>query len=140
MQRAVLTAMVLGVLAGGVSGRAGDGKTDRDKIQGDWELVSQVAGGENIALPEGGMVLSFKGDKVTVIENKKADKEDPFKLNEAKNPREIDVLKPDLTVRGLYELKGDTLKMAFLKDFDKRPAAFDDKEAGVLTFKRVVKK
>jgi uncharacterized protein (TIGR03067 family) len=128
------------VLTAGATARQGDGKTDQDKIQGEWELVSQVADGQKEDLPEGGMTLTFKGDKVTAAENGKKDKEEPFKLNEGKDPREIDVVKADLTVRGLYELKGDTLRMAFLEGFEKRPASFTDKGVGVLTFKRVVKK
>jgi uncharacterized protein (TIGR03067 family) len=139
MKRAAFVVAVLAVLVGGAA-HQGDGKTDKEKIQGDWKLVSQVADGKEEDLPEGGMTLTFKGDKIAATVNGKQDREEPFKLNEGKDPREIDVVKEDLTVRGLYELKGDTLRMAFLEGFEKRPASFTDKGVGVLTFKRVVKK
>ena len=128
------------LLTAGATAHQGDGKTDQEKIQGDWELVSLVVDGEKADLPEGGMILTFKGDRVTVTENKEKAEPDPFKLDETRNPREIDYLKAKKTVRGLYELKGDTLRMAFLEGFEKRPASFTDKGVGVLTFKRVVKK
>src|SRR4051794_33163016 len=100
-------------LAAGAAARQGEGKTDQDKIQGEWELVSQVLNGEADRLPDGGLVLTFRGDKVTTTLGGDPGEAEPYKLIETTDPRGIDVVKGKQTVRGLYELKGDTLRMAF---------------------------
>src|SRR5947208_1143275 len=97
----------------GAAAPAGGGKTDKDKLQGAWELHTISYDGRTDKFPEGKrMQLVFKGEKVGRSDRKELD---DFKLDEAKTPREIDLVKSDGTQRGLYELKGDTLRMAFRK-------------------------
>ena len=98
-------------------------KTDLDKLQGIWVVVSAEGGdGEALTTWKNAKVI-FKNAKV-IFKNAKASKkgavEGTCKLNEGKNPKEIDVLyldfgprKERFLARGIYLLDGDSLKMCF---------------------------
>jgi len=101
-------------------------KTDLDKLQGIWVVVSAEGGdGEALTTWKNAKVI-FKNAKV-IFKNarmakasKKGAVEGTCKLNEGKNPKEIDVLyldfgprKERFLARGIYLLDGDSLKMCF---------------------------
>ena len=124
---------------------AADEKSDKDKIKGTWEMTSVEFGGQKLPIPEGkGMSLTFDGDKVIKKEPGKKDEAGTFKIDEKKKPKEIDLIVPKeggkegetMTMKGLYEIDGDTLRICFGMKEDTRPTAFDAKEAGVMTLKR----
>jgi uncharacterized protein (TIGR03067 family) len=97
-------------------------KSDEDKIQGTWTVVSQEVNGQP-ALPVGARSeYIFAGDK-----NRKTgvDGEWTFKLNAAKNPKEIDLAADG--PKGIYALDGDNLKINFDFGGQGRPKEFATK-------------
>jgi uncharacterized protein (TIGR03067 family) len=108
---------------------AGDGGSDRDKLQGTWKVTAATLDGTGVG-PEieqmkKGFVLVFRGDKVTI--KVEAD----YMLDPTKTPKQID-LSPSLgdakeknpTIRGIYELSGDDLKLCIGGPDADRPTAF----------------
>jgi uncharacterized protein (TIGR03067 family) len=139
-------ATVLCVLAW-TSQAADDKQSDKDNLQGTWVLVLAEFGGMKIEPPKGKETLfTFKGDKVTTTGDPgEKDVEGTFKLDENKKPKEIDLVVPKQdkpketeTMKGIYQLDGDTLKMATPEagPSGPRPTSFDGKEVVVTTFKR----
>jgi RNA polymerase sigma-70 factor (ECF subfamily) len=131
---ALLTAGALGGAVGLLSALAappgaGDGGSDRDKLQGTWTVTAATldgtSDGPEIDQVKQNLELVFKGDKVTI--KVEAD----FTLDPAKTPKQID-LSPTLgdaneknpTIRGIYELSGDDLKLCIGGPDAERPAAF----------------
>jgi uncharacterized protein (TIGR03067 family) len=139
-------AFVLCVLAW-MGQAADDKKSDKDNLQGTWVLVLLEDGGMKVEPPKGKeTAFTFKGDKFTTTGDPgEKDVEGTFKLDENKKPKEIDLVVPKVdkpketeTVKGIYQLDGDTLKMATPRASTSgpRPTSFDSKEVVVTTFKR----
>jgi len=125
-----------------------DDKADKEKIQGEWSLVSLEENGENQKVEEGGdkhIKLKIEGEKfhVTIGSN---DHDATFTVDSAKKPKTIDVTlkggdQDGTTMKGFYELDGDNLKICIgSPQAPDRPADFKSKdEAKVFTFKRAKK-
>jgi uncharacterized protein (TIGR03067 family) len=102
-------------------------KKELTRFQGTWQLVSERSG--NKATPEEGVkkvrvVITgdthsvFFGDKVVA-------KKVRFKIDPSKSPRTVDDLLDDgKVIRGIYELKGDTLKSCVAFPGEARPKDF----------------
>jgi len=97
-----------------------DDKSDKDKLQGTWVLAGVEIDGKPIDIPKDSpeMTFTFKDDKATMKEDKKIE-EGTYKLDEKKNPKEIDIIHPKKdnpkemeTEKWIYKLDGDTLKLA----------------------------
>jgi uncharacterized protein (TIGR03067 family) len=90
-------------------------KADLDKLQGTWVVVS-AEGGDGEALTNYKNVkFIFKKARMTMVK-KKETIEGTYKLNEGKNPKEIDVMyispgKERFLARAIYLLDGDSLKL-----------------------------
>jgi uncharacterized protein (TIGR03067 family) len=141
--------LAVGLLALSLGARAGDAKKDREQLQGTWRLTKVLAKGEEVPpkLFEGGALL-VEGDVMTTVSRsggKEQRQKGNYKLDPAKKPKEIEVVSeagPDKGTKalGIYELEGDTLKLALSKD--KRPTDFTAGEKSatvVFTFKRAKK-
>jgi uncharacterized protein (TIGR03067 family) len=124
---------------------AAEEKADADlaKIQGSWILTSLEIQGKTIPAPEGSGTFIFSKDKKLVMKEKgKADKEGTFAMDAGKNPKELDLIgakgKEEEVMRTIYQLDGDTLKLAFSAEGPKggRPTAFDSKKAAIMVLKR----
>jgi uncharacterized protein (TIGR03067 family) len=112
-------------------------------LQGSWVMVSIEIMGMKVELPQGQEpVFTFKGDKLLVNQAMRKE-EGAYKLNDSKMPKEIDLI--DLnkngkdTLKGIYRLEGDTLKIAFTGQGNggsPRPTAFTGKDVGTVIFKR----
>ena len=119
-------------------------KSDKDALQGTWSMISCSQDGK--PLPEDvikSISVVVSGDKMTQIMGDQKH-EHTYKLNPDKSPKEIDVDLGDGKVgKGIYELKGDTFKVAHGSMPDSpRPKNFTSKEgSGVLIaeFKRAKK-
>jgi uncharacterized protein (TIGR03067 family) len=124
----------------GAAAHPGDGKSDLDRLQGDWKVKGAFSDGKPAPIPPNvdQLVLSFQGAKVTSSNTTGAN---TFKVDEMKKPKQIDVVSAEggVLYRGVYELTGDTLRMAFLEN-EERPASLDGRGVKGLTFQRVVKK
>jgi uncharacterized protein (TIGR03067 family) len=95
---------------------ADEPKTDLDRLQGTWVMASLEVDGKLV--PEEkikGTTLTIKGDKY-IVKVKDKTHEVSFKLDAKQNPRHMDMYFPDgkdapKLAKGIYELKGDTLRI-----------------------------
>jgi uncharacterized protein (TIGR03067 family) len=137
MKKALLGVAVVGLLV------AADDKKDdiKDKLKGTWEVVSMEVGGKK-APDEAfkGQTLTFEADKVI---SKGKDKPDPatYTIDATKKPAELDIVPTEgpqkgKTVKMIFQLDGDTLKIAGKMEPTERPKGFDDKDVVVMTLKR----
>jgi uncharacterized protein (TIGR03067 family) len=113
----------------------GDKKSDEEKLQGDWTMVSK-----DVQLT-GGRICRFAGDKFEIIKSDgQVESKGTFKLDAKKMPKEIDLVvdkgERKITVLGIYELDGDKLKMSGNKGDGARPTAFDGTIQGISVFER----
>jgi len=117
---------------------------DVEKMQGDWTIVQALHNGESAdedKIKEAALV--FKGSKFTLTMNGETH-EVPFTVDPKKKPKTIDA-KPtngmfkDKTLLGIYEIKGDDLKMCFSEPGSDRPTEIKS-EGGSNTFMMVVKR
>jgi RNA polymerase sigma-70 factor (ECF subfamily) len=133
-----------GVLAAGER-TAQKGKSDQERLQGTWALVSEERGGKLVEPPEGvkGATLTFQGDRVS-FKQKGGGHEASFKVDPTRTPKEIDLTvaqdgKPAVH-KGLYALEGDTLKLCLAHPPQPRPTAFasaaGEQWPAVFVFKR----
>ena len=100
---------------------------DKDKFQGKWKAEKAVRNGEEAPADElTKMRIEFKGNLAIPYEGDKAEDEAEYTLDETKKPKTIDI-KPkkgeDKMIEGIYEIDGDTLKIAFGRK--SRPAKFE---------------
>jgi uncharacterized protein (TIGR03067 family) len=104
-------------------------KKDTDLIQGKWSLVSFERGDESKPAEEIKKVkITFDGNILTINDGDKDDKA-TFKIDPDKKPKTIDITpeKEKDKVAGIYELKGDDLKICFGKPGEERPTKFGPK-------------
>jgi uncharacterized protein (TIGR03067 family) len=102
-------------------------RSDAEKIQGTWKVVSAVDGGEDQDTKE---VLTFGKDKITVEDRESKSEWQAYKLDPGKKPKSIDLTTGGKTYLGIYELDGDKLKICINEHSDsdrKRPTAFESK-------------
>jgi uncharacterized protein (TIGR03067 family) len=118
--------------------------TEDEKLIGTWNVVALSFGDMKLGLPEGNSSFTFsKGGKVVAKLMGKPDTEGAYKVGLAKTPREIDITAPlepgkkAETMKGIYQVDGDTLKMNFAKAPEgERPTAFDSKTTRTLHLER----
>jgi RNA polymerase sigma factor (sigma-70 family) len=114
---------------------------DREALQGTWKVVDAQINGKDIDAQEQEMIKGkpfvFEGNKLTV----KVPTE--YRLDATKTPREIDIVPTEgpenekgQTFRGIYDLKGDDLRIAFQGPTQARPKSFDEAGAMLFTLKR----
>src|SRR5262249_43166751 len=134
MKRVAMALALVAVV--GVRGGAQEyANGDRQKLLGEWELVSLTVGGmENpgVAGNKDELRVRFTADKVVTFRGGKQLDEMPFKLDETKKPKRMEV---GMGVNGaqgskcIHQLDGDTLKIAMSPSkMNDPPASFDAKE------------
>lgn len=131
------TAVVL-FLVQGLQGQAGDARKDKELLQGTWVATSVSLGGKE---EKQDFILTFKGDKSIRTQGGSDTEEYDFALDPTRKPKEIDfkLAKRKGTDKGIYDLQGDTLKIAILYPDDPdgpRPTEFSGKNVAVVTLKR----
>ena len=140
MSRYVLGLLVSAVVVGPVLAEE-KADADLEQLQGTWILSALEIDGKSIPAPAGAGTFIFEKDKKLVMKEKgKKDKEGTFKLDARKSPRELDLIgaKDKEVMQTIYQLEGDTLKLAFSSEGPKgaRPTAFDSKKAAIMVLKR----
>jgi uncharacterized protein (TIGR03067 family) len=142
MTLAVALLAAVGVSSGGQEYANGD----RQKLQGEWELVSLTIGGtEDPGLHENmdRMKVRFTADKIVTLLAGRELEENAYHLDETKKPKRMDVGMGAKGTRGskcIYQLDGDTLKIAWTPTLDTAPESFDDKGIYVRTLRRIPRK
>jgi uncharacterized protein (TIGR03067 family) len=96
---------------------------DKEKLEGTWKMVSGKRGDQPLPAEAIGTLVTFKGDKMSM---KRGDMTItwPFTLDATKKPKEITVDMDGKPGKGIYELQGDTLKIAHGEEGDPRPMDF----------------
>jgi uncharacterized protein (TIGR03067 family) len=139
-----LTPSVVVLLAGAHAWCVDATKKDQEKIQGTWEASSLTLNGKPFPTrtPVKDRAITFTGDKLIMKQGQVALQEATFKLDATKEPKHIDMRdkKDGKTLRGLYVLDGDTLKISHYLEGTERPATFDAKDLFIVTLKRQTKK
>jgi uncharacterized protein (TIGR03067 family) len=139
MRLQLLAALAFGLLVATARAEDKPAKGDKEKIQGTWTIVSGERDGQPI--PEEAIKtikLVFAGDKFT-LDHDGRKSEGTFKLAPDKKPKEMDVDTEGQTVKAIYQLDGDTLKVAHGPPGEARPKEFPKKEGSglsVVTLKR----
>ena len=108
---------------------ADDGpEADLDLMQGTWVLVATADSppGAKVFVPtDGSFKLTRKGNTALARQRKKVGKPFFYSLNPLANPKQIDTIDADGTrLLGIYELKGDTMKVTSSPPGVPRPASF----------------
>jgi RNA polymerase sigma-70 factor (ECF subfamily) len=98
-------------------------KPDKETLQGTWVAKSGERNGTKLSEEElkEWEQLVFAGDKVT--REAKERREGTYTIDPDKKPKEIDLFTEANTWKGIYELKGTTLKLCV--SFGERPSDFD---------------
>jgi uncharacterized protein (TIGR03067 family) len=130
-------AVLLGhrALADKPSGKEADKKTDNEKLQGTWKVVSGESEGKEAPIDELKQATwVFKGDKLIVTKATESHESD-YKIDPTQKPKTIDVTprqgpeeEKDKTFPGIYQLDGDTLKLCMNGPDMERPTEFVTKE------------
>jgi uncharacterized protein (TIGR03067 family) len=122
-------------------GLAQDAKDDNALIQGTWKVESSKDGGKDDPATQG-LLLTFKDGKLSIQHGDKL-VHGTYKLDAKKNPKWIDIMLDKATFLGIYELKGDTLRVCHGKPNDERSTEFAsqvDSRNRVLTILKRTKK
>jgi uncharacterized protein (TIGR03067 family) len=121
-------AVLVGVCPGGDAG-----KKALAQIQGTWRYVAVVTDGKKTPAEElKGVTITFTGDKWVVRKGDKTVLAGTQKLDPDKKPAQVDAvttegLGKEAMMLGIYELKGETLRMCFDQQGKERPTSFTPK-------------
>jgi uncharacterized protein (TIGR03067 family) len=147
MHRKAPTATALAMLLlvpAALLGAADAPKGDKD-LDGDWEIASVVRDGKEQTLDEK-PVVTIKGDSLSFKRGDEAHK-GTIKADAGQTPKTIDLTPDDgpdkgKTLMGVYELKGDELRLCHGEPGSDRPKELSSKEGSgltLVTLKRVKK-
>ena len=126
-----MNALLFTLLAGLPAADADDAKKDLAKLQGNWTAVSIKYNGQEFA-EKLKLKFVFKNDQVTIEGDDEVKKEYPkvtLKIDPSTTPHCLDLIvlagvQKDAAMEGIYEIKGDELRIC-VKVFGKeRPGEF----------------
>lgn len=105
---------------------------DQATLQGKWNVESYAYNGSPVEMMQGA-VREFKLDKYTLTPKSGEVYSGAIKLDEAQNPKHIDLEVNGRTLPGIYELAGDTLKIGYRLEGDQRPTQLESKpDSGIV--------
>jgi uncharacterized protein (TIGR03067 family) len=99
---------------------------DQAKLQGKWTVESFEYNGNPIEMLKDA-TREFKDAKYTLKPKNGDVIEGTAKIDSSKKPKEIDLEVNGRTLRGIYEIDGDTLKMSYNLNDGPRPTEFVSK-------------
>jgi uncharacterized protein (TIGR03067 family) len=101
-------------------------KKDRDLMQGEWVVPACHVSKVEVTSPDGEHLITFVKDKWRVTRNGKQGADGvTFTLDAGKPFRTFDFKMGEQEYEGIYELKGDVLRICYSKE---RPTKFDAEE------------
>jgi uncharacterized protein (TIGR03067 family) len=129
--RLTLSVLAAATLAGGAAG-AEDVANDRDRLQGEWQIVAITDAGEPVPREKlKGLKFVFEGDTLTMASAEKGAELEKFgfTLDPSSKPKGIDLTEKGTAIPAIYELEGDTLRLCLpARTATERPAAFESKK------------
>jgi uncharacterized protein (TIGR03067 family) len=140
---AALVALPIALLLGADDPDQGD----KAKIVGTWEITAAEQQGQK--LPKSllsGRTITFEKEKYIIRVGGEVEEEGTFGMDSEKSPKSIDLkivkgMDEGKDQLGIYELDGDSLKIAFAKPGDeKRPAEFTTSGEGAALFTMTLKR
>jgi uncharacterized protein (TIGR03067 family) len=116
-------------------------KKDLDKLQGFWESVEAHHDGRDIGA-DIKLKLKFKGDEVSIDGTEEIIKDYSrfkIKLDPSTMPKSVDLKvtagdQKDTALEGIYELKGDELKICVKIGAKERPAKFESPDGSSIAY------
>jgi uncharacterized protein (TIGR03067 family) len=127
--------MVVALVIAADTPKVDDAVVQVGDLRGAWNLVrfgSHVVD-EDVSKEN---VVIFKDDKVTYRQPRAVDK-GRYKVHPSHQPLQLDVTTEDnITVKMIYQLDGDTLKLGVAEDVRERPKSFDDQGIIIIILKR----
>jgi uncharacterized protein (TIGR03067 family) len=114
------TVLVCGIVAAAAVA-ADEPGDDLAALKGDWKVAQALQGGSGAFLKpfsKGGKAadaVQVEGDKLRFLLGKDKLSEFSVKLDPSKSPPTIDLVSGKDTYLGIYELKGDTLRLCFVE-------------------------
>ncbi len=141
MRKQVMALIGFCLVAGGVAGQGGKG--DKALEGPTWSIVAFEKGGKKEDATGKGFTATFTGGKLHLSKGGGDTKDGTYKIDPTKKPKQIDMVVENETVKGIYEIKGDTLRICGTAKGDPRPTEFKtgaDSPALILTFSREKKK
>jgi uncharacterized protein (TIGR03067 family) len=145
--RLICLCLLVGHLAAfGLAAEPDPAKKDLDALQGEWNIAALEYNGQDLT-GKYKIVFVFKGDVATVEGDGAVRKEYAkitFKLDPSTNPKCVDLTIGDgvqkgAAMEGIYELKGDELRLCVKVLGKERPGEFkspDGASVALLTLKR----
>jgi uncharacterized protein (TIGR03067 family) len=128
----VVASLVMGgTLLGGGGNLASD--NELKKIQGTWQFVSHEMDGKPMPAEQvAKLKITFTGDKWSVREDAKVVQAGTHKFDPTKKPAQVDAVVTEgegkgSTMLGIYEMKGDKMKVCFDLQGKERPTSFTAK-------------
>jgi uncharacterized protein (TIGR03067 family) len=112
------------------------------RLTGSWAVSEIEFQGMKVPLPPGqDIAFTFQGAKLLVNQMMMKQEEGTYKIDDKTSPKQIDLtgsLNQPGTIKGIYHLEGDTLKIAFSMQGPggQRPTGFDAKDIVVMICKR----
>jgi uncharacterized protein (TIGR03067 family) len=124
-----------------------EARPDQDLLQGDWTIVSAVKDNEDDSAGEAEQwTYTFKESQLLIHAKRPnlptLDEKATFKIDSTKKPKRIDIVPPNpnaggvpVSFNGIYELKGNTLRICKAIPGEARPTDFATK-IGIVTLRR----
>jgi uncharacterized protein (TIGR03067 family) len=105
---------------------------DQEKLQGKWNVETFEYNGKPVEALKGA-VREFKDSKYTLKPVEGETFTGTVKLDDAKTPKQIDLELNERTLKGIYEISGDVLKISYRLEGDERPTEFASKpDSGIV--------
>jgi uncharacterized protein (TIGR03067 family) len=107
-------------------------ENEQAALQGKWSVESYQYNGSPVEMMQDA-VREFKLDKYTLTPKSGDVYSGSIKLDEARTPKQIDLEVNGRTLKGIYELTGDTLRISYRLEGDDRPTQLDSKpDSGIV--------
>jgi uncharacterized protein (TIGR03067 family) len=126
MRRMIVSSLML--ILFGVSTVLAEGDP---KLEGKWILTSLLRDGKADESMKDA-IREHKGDKYSLAPKEGKAVDGTIKIDASKSPKTMDMMPSEgrykgKTLQGIYEIDGDTLKIAFAEPGKERPTAFESK-------------